>query len=536
MPDATYDKALCRATCPAGVDVPRYIRHLKQGDFAAALAVIRESIPWPAVCGYACAHPCEARCARGPYDAPVAIRLLKRAAATYGQDGLAPPPALPASGKKVAVIGAGPCGLTAAYYLAGLGHAVTVFEAQAEPGGLLRYGIPAYRLPREVLAREIGAILDRGVNLVTRTRISEPKALLDEGFAAVLVAVGAWRGRKLILEGSAEGRVRDGLSFLKEVNAGARPELGPKVVVVGGGNTALDAARTALRLGAAVTLVYRRTRLLMPADQEEVEAALEEGVRFLFLAAPVNLAPGRLICRKMTLGAADESGRRRPVPLAGSEFEIACDTLIAATGQAADAAALNLPAAADGTIRVDPLTFATAHPGIFAAGDAVSGPSSIIEAIAQGKQAALAVDRYLGGAGRPEAASPEPPSGRVEEAAPWGTGRVPPGRLAPEERRRSFAPVEPGYDPETAVAEARRCLACDLRQYKVEVSAAVCKGCGYCREVCALEVFGLADTFNAQGYRPAVVKEADRCMGCLRCLYVCPDFAISVEDPLSKRA
>lgn len=493
------------------------------------MAVIHQSIPFPFVCGYVCAHPCEAACARAQYDDPVAIRLLKRAAAEYGGEPVSVAPKPSPTGRKVAIVGAGPCGLTAGYYLAGLGHEVTVFEALPAPGGMLRYGIPEYRLPREVLDQEIQAIVRRGVNLLIGTRVDSVEELLGRGFDAVLVAVGAWRSLKLGIRGEENPRVVDALEFLKQVNAGQFPAAGRRVVVVGGGNTAMDAARAAVRLGAQVTVLYRRSRLDMPAIPEEVEAAVEEGVRIEFRSLPVSINGQRLTCMRTTPGPKDADGRASPIPVEGSEFVLEFDTLIVAVGQVPDIVSLGLEANENGTARVDPLTFSTSRKGVFIAGDAATGPSSVIHAIAQGKKASAAIDRYLGGRGIVERTA----NIGIEEtldSAPRGTRRRAPRKMAPENRIRSFALAEAGYAKEEAVEEARRCLGCDARQFKVEVDFALCKGCGYCREVCSLGVFEVSQTFNSQGYRPMVAADPEKCIGCLRCFYTCPDFAVAIQE------
>ena len=400
--------APCREACPAGIDVPRYVRHIREGHFEKALAVIRERIPFPFVCGYACVHPCETKCARAQFDEPVAIRMLKKAAAENGGRKPAVIARRPSTGKKVAVIGSGPCGLTAAYYLSGQGHRVTVYEALPLPGGMLRYGIPEYRLPEEIVDREITMIREAGVEIVTGARVSSAESLREKGFDAVLVATGAWKPVRMGIPGEDSPGVIDGIVFLKQVNAGKAPEIGRKVVVVGGGNTAIDAARAAVRCGAAVSLLYRRTRTEMPAANEEVAEALDEGVHIEYLTAPVGIGKGRATCIRMQLGDADASGRRAPVPIPGSEYEMAFDTLIAAIGQSADAAAVHLEGPKNGTIPVDPGSLTTPKRGIFAGGDAVTGPSTIIEAIAQGRLACASIDRFLGGTGIiPEALSAE---------------------------------------------------------------------------------------------------------------------------------
>ena len=523
-------KAPCREACPAGVDVPRYVRYIKEGNYDQALAVIRERIPFPAVCAYACVHPCEAKCARRQYDEPVAIRLLKRAAVEKGKDTwLEKVKPAAATGKKAAVIGAGPCGLTAAYYLAGKGHQVTVFESLPSPGGMLRYGIPEYRLPNQVVDKEVAVISGRGVAIKTGVRVESAEKLLQEGYDAVFAATGAWTGMKLgFEEGSA---VMDGISYLQAVNSGSPPAIGKKVAVIGGGNTAIDAARASLRLGAReVAVLYRRTRAEMPANPEEVREAMEEGVRFEFLAAPKGMNKDGVTCVKMTLGAPDESGRPRPVPVEGSDFTVACDTLIAAVGQSADAPALKLEGNANGTIKVDPASLAASPKGVFAAGDAVTGPSSIIRAIAQGRLAASSIDQYLGGDGCIDEKLADEAAATLMDESPRGSLRPAVQTIPEGDRKAGFKLVEQGYDDLTAAGEANRCLSCDLRIFQVEVSFQICKECGYCQEVCSLEVFKISDTFNPSGYKPMTAAAAEKCMGCLRCLMVCPDFAITVNQ------
>ncbi len=525
----TKTTAPCREACPAGIDVPRYIRCIRSNDFDGALAVIRERIPFPAVCGHACVHPCESACSRVQYDEAIAIRMLKRAAYERSRGRLVYEHKAKPTGKKVAIIGSGPCGLTAAYYLAGLGHAVTVFERLPQAGGMLRYGIPEYRLPNGVVDREVAAIQGRGVEIVTNAPVQSAAELREKGFDAVLAASGAWKSAVGGPAGADAASVMDGLVFLQEVNTGARHTVGRRVVVVGGGNTAIDAARAAVRMGADTTLLYRRGRAEMPAAPEEVAEAEEEGVRLMFMAAPVEAARGSVVCLRMQAGEPDASGRPRPEPIAGSEFELSCDSLIMAVGQRADAASLKLAANSDGTARVGD-SLETPAPGIFAAGDVVSGPKTIIEAIGQGRKAAASIDRYLGGAGKID--SEAVPDGATEppEAAPQGARRPRPERVPPAGRIKGFGLVEFGYDEETAGREAGRCLSCDIREYTVEVNPAVCKECGYCAEMCGMEIFATSETFNAAGFKPAVVKSSEKCVGCLKCLYVCPDFAITITE------
>ena len=465
-------KAPCSHTCPAGVDVPRYLRFIGLGQFDQALAVIREKIPFPSVCGHVCPHPCEAKCRRGQVDEAIAIRALKRFAAEKG-NGLwkAKAKMAAATGKRVAIIGSGPAGLTAAYYLAKRGHAVTIFETLPEPGGMMRYGIPEYRLPREVLAEEIEEIKSVGVDIRTNTRISSVDELFDHGYHAIFLAIGAHQGAKLRIEGEDSPEVMEGVSFLREINIGNIIRVGDRIAVIGGGNVAIDASRSALRLGAKeATIVYRRTRDEMPASGEEIEEALLEGVKIEFLAAPIRIERGNgaveLTCIRMELGAVDESGRRRPVPIEGNEFSLPFDTVIAAIGQVPEAPEkFGLPLERGNTIQVDDDTLATTREGVFAGGDTVTGPATVIEAIAAGRQAAVSIDKYLGGSGIiDEALAPPEEIETLSELEEGEKHRISIPTLTLSERLCSFAEVELGLGEEMAIEEAKRCLRCDLEE------------------------------------------------------------------------
>ena len=465
-------EAACKHTCPAGVDVPRYIRCIADGRYGEALDVIREKIPLPAVCGYVCFHPCESKCRRGLLDDPVAVRALKRFAADKGYEtatqGL---PATQPTGKKVAVVGSGPAGLTGAYYLARKGHEVTVFEKSVSPGGLLRLGIPAYRLPRDVLDRDIEWVKRAGVEIKTGAEVSSPHGLLDKGFDAVFLAVGAQKGMKMGIPGDDLPDVHDCMSFLRQVNAGEQVDTGDRVLVVGGGDAAVDTARMALRNGAAeVKILYRRSRAEMPAADEELRDAEEEGVSFDLLTQPVEIRRenGRLevACVRMELGPMDSSGRPRPEPISDSNFTIEADSLVMAIGQQ--------PAGIDdwgievdrrSRVKVHEDEMATSRKGLFAAGDMVTGPASVIEAVAAGRRAASAIDRYLGGDGDIEeqlAPAEETALGVLEEQEERRREEIP--RRTACERLRDGGLVEKTYSEKSARAEAERCLRCDLEE------------------------------------------------------------------------
>ena len=463
--------APCSHTCPAGIDVPRYIRFIAEGKPAEAAAVIREKIPFPAVCGLVCFHPCEAKCRRGQLEEAIAIRMLKGYAAAHDnglwKDNIK---AAPDTGKRVAVVGAGPAGLTAGYYLARRGHSVTVFEALPEPGGMMRVGIPDYRLPKDILKSEIKEIEDAGVEIRTNTRVESPDELFNEGYNAVFLATGAHQGMKIGVKGENSPGVMDCAEFLRKVSLGKEVEVGGKVAVIGGGNAAIDAARTALRLGAKeVSIVYRRTKAEMPANPEEVEEAIAEGASIDYLVAPSKIRGHNgwveLESLRMELGEMDSSGRRRPEPIEGSEFTAGYDTIIAAIGQRPEVPEkFNISLGRGNIIEVDPDTLATSREGVYAGGDAASGPASVIEAIAAGRQAAIYIDKYLGGKGDIEEtlAPPEGEIAPLEEAEEQWRPKMP--TVPVKKRLGNFGQVELGYDDKAAIEEAQRCLRCDLEE------------------------------------------------------------------------
>jgi heterodisulfide reductase subunit A-like polyferredoxin len=473
--------APCTAACPAGIEAQGYVALVSKGKFREALDLIRKRIPFAGVCGRICPHPCEAECNRKEVDSAVSIRVLKRfvADAEMKADGLN----LPAAGKrrpeKVAVVGAGPGGLTAAYHLALLGYPVTVFEALPRAGGMLLTGVPAFRLPREILEYEIDLVRKLGVTIRTNTRIGTDitlKELRRQGFKAVFIATGAHADIPLQIPGEDLKGVHPAIAFLRAVNMemGKRKKIkaAGRMVVIGGGNAAMDSARTALRLGfREVTIAYRRSRREMPAYAEEVEAALAEGIRILFLTAPLEiLGKGGKVrgirCIKMELGAPDASGRRRPVPIEGSEFVLDADAVVPAIGQRPQpdfaAGEKKLALATGGTIVADAETQATSLPGVFAGGDAVTGPANAIDAMGAGIRAALAIDRYLQAQAVAVEAEKEKPV-RPEDLAlslVEKIERVTPAALQASARAGNFKEVEKEIAAESAVSEAARCLSC----------------------------------------------------------------------------
>jgi len=464
----------CSYACPAGIDIPLYVGLISEGRFAESLAVIREKVPFPGVLGRVCVHPCETACRRNKLNDPISIKFLKRFVADSDTGEWKQfSRMLPPTGKKVAIVGSGPAGLTAAYYLAKSGHSVTVFEQFSKPGGMMRVGIPDYRLPPEILDAEIEEIKQAGVDIKVNTKIESIDMLFEQGYNAVFLALGAHRGTSLRVEGEDIPGVVDGATFLRDVNLGQKVDVGDKVAVIGGGNVAIDSARTALRLGTEeVTIVYRRTRAEMPASPEEVEAAIEEGVNVVFLAAPIKISKEgsrlTLTCNRMVLGEPDASGRRRPVPIKGSEFSMDFDSIIAAIGQAPDIPSqFGLEVGRGNTLQVDPDTLATDRQGVYAGGDVVIGPASVIEAIAAGRRAAISIDKYLGGSGEIDEVLTtirqfDPCVGKDTDFLDRVQVQMP--CISEEERVGNFAEVELGFDEQAAVAEAKRCLQCAFRR------------------------------------------------------------------------
>jgi len=464
-------EAPCAHACPAGVQVPQYLGLIAEGRLDEAVDVIRRRNPFVSVCGRVCDHPCEARCRRSDVDEPLAIRALKRYAADHAAGG--GPLAAPAQGAAaVAVVGAGPAGLSCAYFLALMGRRSVVFEALPVAGGQLAVGIPEYRLPKSILQRDIDYIVSHGVEVRTGVRVEEVESLRRD-YRAVFLATGAHRGREMRIEGEDLDGVVDSLVFLRQRALGGPVRCGRVVAVIGGGNAAIDAARSAMRLGAAkVMVLYRRTREEMPAYAEEIEAALHEGVELHELVAPRRVLGenGRVAGLEMTrmrLGAADETGRRRPEPAEGTEFVVPCDMVVPAIGQRASVEAgksLGLRVSEWGTIMADDVTLETSVAGVFAGGDCVNGGETVIAAIGHGQRAASAIDRMLGGAGRlpPGAGMSLRRPSEEELTASRPREREP--ELAAAERIRDFREVVGCMSPAAAGREACRCLRCDLER------------------------------------------------------------------------
>jgi NADPH-dependent glutamate synthase beta subunit-like oxidoreductase/CO/xanthine dehydrogenase FAD-binding subunit len=395
----------CASACPGSVDIPSYLSKIREGDLNGAAEILLDANPMPSITGRVCPQSCVHECNRGDFDEPVSIRDVERFIGDYILKNADKTIKLPETktGKKVAVVGSGPAGLTAAYYLAKRGHAVTMFEASPKPGGMMRAVIPDYRLPKDILDAEVTKIQKVGVEVKVNTQVQSIDGLFQQGYDAVFLALGAQRSTRMRIKGERLSGVMDGMSFLSAVNSGEKVHLGDGVAVIGGGNTAIDSARVALRLGAKeVTIVYRRTRAEMPASGDEVEEALNEGIQMVFLAAPTEIGKAKgklkLVCTRMELGEPDASGRRQPVPVTGSEFSTSFDSIIAAVGQTPDIPGqFGIKVGRQKTLRVNPDTQSTGRQGVWAGGDVVTGSATVISAIGAGKRAAMSIHRYLTG-------------------------------------------------------------------------------------------------------------------------------------------
>ena len=500
-----YDDRIapCHQTCPAEINIPKYIRQIKTGDYEGAVNTIRERNPLLLACGRVCPHPCENYCRRGLEDEAVSINQLKRFAADYEMKSgkRLPISCAPDTGKKIAVIGGGPAGLSCAYFLRRLGHGVTIFDAMPKLGGMIRYGIPEYRLPKEVLAWEIQGILDLGVehkpNMILG-RDFDIGSLMASGFDAVFLGIGAWKDYSLRVEGEDLKGCYTGINFLtnfalwqQEKPHEPRPFVGKRCAVIGGGNTAIDCVRTLVRLGAEeVSIVYRRTRKEMPANLVEIEAAEHEGVKFTFLAAPTRVIgddEGKVIgleYQKMELGEPDASGRRRPVPIEGSETIMDIDMLITAIGQGPDVFFKEESKRLDKDLNVtrwntidskDPIALQSSIPYIFTGGDAATGADLVVSAIGGGRRAARSIHMYLTG----KAVTPPEKTlftnhipVTIFESVP-GITKLPRTKmpeLPVDERIKSFVEADLVISEEEALYESSRCLQCCLTCYDRDVA------------------------------------------------------------------
>ncbi len=538
-----YADCLCPAqeACPAHVDVQGYLSLARLGRYKEALQLIKETNPLPIVCGRVCVRRCEVNCRRKLVDEAVGINMVKR---FVGECDSGHPEPAPPSGKKVAVVGGGPAGLTCAYFLALDGHAVTIFEALPKLGGMLRYAIPAYRLPRNELDRDIDVILSLGVKDVCGKKLGTDFTVQslreDDGFDAVFLAMGAPLGKEMRVAGEDAEGIEPALDFLRDTELSGPRKLHGKVVVVGGGNSAVDAARTAVRSGAdEVTILYRRTRKEMPAHYEEVDAAEKEGIKLEMLAAPIEIIKddsGRLAsirCVRMELGEPDASGRRRPVPIEGSEFEYPCSFVFTAIGQATDPAIFKTEPESScpsigrwGNVEADMKTMASSIPGVFAGGDLVTGPAVVIDAIGHARLAAKTIDGYLKNGGIAQLPykfkSQREVFGEVEAGQYAHVEKSDRHRLPDRDadlRTRDFAEVDLGLSEKEVIEEASRCMRCGcnarfdcrLRHYATEY------------EVDLGSLAGQVRRHEVDDSHPLITLDPNKCILCGRCVRACTD-------------
>jgi len=526
----------CQVACPLHMDIREYVDLVAQGRIMEALQVIRNGNPFPSICAHVCTHPCEDACRRTQVDKPIGIRALKRFAIEFGGDRMIKPDAETTHDEKVAIVGSGPAGLACAFYLRKLGYPATIFEAHSELGGMLRVGIPQYRLPREVLDTEVRRLINMGAEIRTNTRVVSLDLLFDMGYKAVFITIGAHQGLRMGIPGEEIPGVIDGATFLREVNLGLKPFTGNALAVVGGGNVAVDAARTAIRLGVHdVKILYRRSREEMPASDTEIEEALEEGVEIQFLAAPTKIKRNNgyftVTCIRMELGEPDTNGRRQPIPVENSEFNLELDTLIVAIGQGPQMPGeFRVRTGKGSTIQVDPATLTTNRAGVFAGGDAVTGPATVVEALSAGRLAASRIDDYIqhrypiASKESRETLSGDLLPKTIEMIKKVGRPELP--TIPPEKRTKDFQPFELGYSWEAAISEARRCLRCGIGADILFQEK--CASCLTCVRVCPYHVPYL----EAGG---TVRIPADQCQSCGVCIAECPANAIVLRKPYDRR-
>ena len=524
----------CMSECPAGIDIPGFIKHLAEGDDRAALELIKHNMPLPGILGRVCTRPCEDGCRRQLVEKQIAICHLKRFAAdqvSASGDEYLPGKAEP-TGKRIAVVGAGPAGLTAAYYLQQLGHQCTVLEMQEKAGGMTRYGIPSYRLPRNVIEREVAVVEKLGAEFKYNTRMGTDVTLdqLRSDYDAVFLGLGAQLASSMRVDGEDTEGVLSGIGFLGEVSRDESLKIGDKVMVVGGGNTAVDAARTALRLGSSkVSILYRRTRKEMPAWEIEIDAAEEEGVALEILAAPIKVergADGKLhvTCIEMELGEPDDSGRRRPIPKEGSEHVRVVDNVIAAIGQNVDPSECKgLDLTRWNSIDADIHKCTTNVEGVFSGGDCVTGADIAVTAVAAGRRGAISIDQYVMG----KAVTGDPVHydhtmgkiDKVDKNVAQGfdeIARIPMPELKPADRIKTFEEVETGFDPEVVREEARRCMECGCRD------AHECRLRSYATAFDAdqFQYIGVKRSYERDATHPDIVYETHKCIQCGTCVRI----------------
>ena len=546
--------APCRESCPAGEDIEGYVELIKEEKYIEAYRLIREENPFPSVCGRVCYHPCEDNCNRKDFDRSVSINYLERFVADFalqaGSKALLRVEKVPNNKKKrngkVAIIGSGPAGLTCAFYLAKMGYRVTIYEALSELGGILAIGIPSYRLPKEILKWEIDQILAMGIEVKANVRVGKDVELeaIHKDYDSVFLSTGVHKCKEIGVPGEELKSVYKGLEFLKMINSGEKKDLGETVTVIGGGNTAIDVARSSLRLGKRVRILYRRTKAEMPANDEEISEAEREGALLDILSAPVKIIGdnGRVIgieCARMKLGEPDSSGRRSPIPVKGSNFIIEADSVITAIREEADLSYLTREVGVtDGIISTDQNS-ATSIKGVFAGGDIIDQPHTVVHAIASGKRGAIAIDCYIRGGkisqkldkiklGRRGSVSMQGYLFGVQDEEKFNTvanfeeinldyfetserGRMP--SLPVKERLKGFKEVQLGLSPEIASYNAERCFNCGTCTY--------CDNCYmFCPDISVLRKQG------EKGY----AFDYDHCKGCGICAEECPRCAIIMEE------